>query len=76
METTNKIQVFKPIKTWFEELPEPYKSQAIQNSRNLDLTIDTIGAALLCAFMWSTSEQGYSYWQKLYTEITHNKNKQ
>jgi hypothetical protein len=66
---TKEEQVFKPLKDWFNELPEPYRTKAIKNTKNLDITIDSIESGLLCAFMWSTTEEGYSYWNELFNKL-------
>ena len=71
---TKEQQVFKPLNDWFNELPEPYRTKAINNTKNLDITIDSIQSGLLCAFMWSTSEEGYSYWSELFNKLN-NQNK-
>jgi len=68
--------VSKPILEWFEELPEPYRSQAIENTKKfyegkrLDLLEkESLIKAILAGFVWDTTEQGHGYWSKLYDLI-------
>lgn len=65
----------KTILEWFDELDEPYRSQAIANTktemlRNKDLTL--IGA-LLGAFSWSESNEGFDYWVELDEQLSNKK---
>jgi hypothetical protein len=57
----------KKIKKWLEELPEPYRSQALENTEDRDdkLEVKSLVTALECAFIWRLSPQGYHYWDKL-----------
>ncbi len=55
----------KPILTWFEDLPEPYRSQAIENYNSEYLgksACDNLHQALYWGFNWSGTEQGGWYW--------------
>ena len=53
------------IKDYFEELPEPYKTQAIKNSTDhcLGKNTTSLGSALCNGFIWSSTEQGHNYWR-------------
>lgn len=64
----------KTIEQWFNELPEPYRSQALENTLNqwgekiLKAPAHSIKLALLTGFTWEDTpkEQGHRYWEKLY----------
>ncbi len=57
----------KTIKKWLDELPEPFKSQAIFNAQNHSLNIpipkEYLSKALCGAFVWNDSPEGHKYWQ-------------
>lgn len=57
----------KTTKEWLSELPEPARSQALENAQAV--TINTLHAslwsALLGAFSWVYSPQGHSYWSAI-----------
>jgi len=59
------------IKQWFETLPEPYRSQAIENSLpgNLNSRVDSLFIALSCGFKYRRSPQGFDYWKSFQDEI-------
>jgi len=57
----------KTIKEWLNELPEPYRSQAIENAENtesgcLDGVETSIFGALMGGFVWLESKEGSDYW--------------
>ena len=56
----------KTIKEWLQELPEPYKGQALQHahSGHLEREVPNLRQALLCAFSWDSSPEGHKYWQR------------
>ena len=67
----------KTIKEWLEELPEPYRTQAIENHQNKKCNFDlrfgleeteptSLKDCLLDAFSWADTKQGGKYWQSLY----------
>ena len=70
----------KTIREWLSELPEPYRSQALENvdekfieygyNKNRCKSIST---AILYAFDWSLSKQGHKYWDLLHIELIKNK---
>lgn len=62
----------KTIREWLEELPEPYRSQALENAMKYNPTdIDktpiyqTLTCALRESFIWGQTEQGYKYWSDI-----------
>lgn len=62
----------KTIKEWLNELPEPYRSEALANvdPTYIDYKEETgsLAEALFHAFSWDASAQGHDYWQILCTE--------
>ena len=61
----------KTIREWFQELPEPYASQAIANSLpgNLMATCDNIFMAFSCGFTFKNSKEGLGYWKEYYEKM-------
>lgn len=70
----------KTIEQWFNELPEPYRSQALENTLNqygkygekkLKVHEPSIKDALLVGFIWKDTpkEQGYEYWSNFYNTL-------
>lgn len=61
----------KTIKQWLEELPEPYKSQAISNCSCLDAqhTYYSQDRALGAAFMFELTPEGWQYWIDFHKSI-------
>lgn len=57
----------KTIKQWLEELPEPYRTQALENLKSDKY--DSIEKALLNAFDWWNSPEGWNYWSEFYMEL-------
>lgn len=60
----------KTIKEWINELPEPYRSQALKyetiywNSKSM-----TKKSALTVAFLWDDTNESFDYWEKLYLSL-------
>ena len=54
----------KTIREWLEELPEPYRTQAIDNTSESDLMIEeeSLADAVIGAFSWNESPEGEIYW--------------
>lgn len=67
-----KIQEAKTIKEWLEELPEPYRTQALKNTKKLDYVTGSLERALNCAFDWDSSKEGYNYWGRIFLKIKRN----
>lgn len=67
----------KTIEQCFNELPEPYRSQALENTLNqwgekiLKAPAPTIKFALFVGFIWADTpkEQGQDYWYNLYKTL-------
>lgn len=57
----------KTVRQWFEELPEPYRTQALANTEEemLDIDDDSVAGSLLGAFRWDSSLEGHEYWQDI-----------
>lgn len=57
----------KTIREWLEELPEPYRSQALENMdiEDADIEHDNFERALCGAFLWMDSPEGWDYWNKI-----------
>lgn len=57
----------KTIKEWLEDLPEPYRTQALNNTDEdlLEITEETQSEALNTAFWWSETKEGHDYWSQL-----------
>jgi len=61
----------KTILEWLNELPEPYKTQAIDNLTNKTTSLfPSMEASLLAAFIWHETEQGTTYWGDLAFELS------
>ena len=61
----------KTIKEWLEELPEPYKTQALTNMKNFALyageyEVTSLDKAIEWAFYWGQTPEGLSYWDDLH----------
>ena len=54
----------KTIKEWLEELPEPYRTQAINNTseQNSLKLKSSLSDAIYSAFAWSKTPEGLQYW--------------
>ncbi len=57
----------KTIKQHLNELPEPYRTQALKYFE--PQTAQTQSEALMCGFDWRESKEGFSYWGKLYDRL-------
>lgn len=72
--------VTKTIEEWLNELEEPYRTQAIENTKRLAGTerlyepADNITDALMSAFIWETSPEGYEYWSDLFGKYLEQEN--
>lgn len=57
----------KTIKEWLEELPEPYRTQALNNMEvdepySGDEETANLSKALHSAFLWDKTREGLDYW--------------
>lgn len=67
----------KKIIDWLKELEEPYRSQAIKNTIDLNSNgeqilndfEESLEDSLYNAFIWSESTQGLDYWIELKNSI-------
>lgn len=61
----------KTIKDYLEQLQEPYRTQALNNTKEEDLNtiVTNTRKALYFAFTWQTSPEGYDYWNNLHESL-------
>jgi hypothetical protein len=53
----------KTILEWYEELPEPIRSQAIANNNLSDFKkSSSLERAIQEAFLWDDTPEGFDYW--------------
>jgi hypothetical protein len=70
----NKRTVLKAL----DEIPEPYRSQAIHYIRTLRATpdyidmetTDSVRSILTKGFDWHSSSEGYNYWRKFVNTLS------
>lgn len=57
----------KTVKEWLDELPEPYRTQALEQTSNSRLkeTEGSMYSTLSGIFVWSESHEGADYWSQL-----------
>ena len=60
----------KTVLEWLEMLPEPYRSQAIENTKkdephSCHEPRDTLSDAIGAAFCWEDTVEGDLYWHKI-----------
>lgn len=62
----------KTIKQWFETLPEPYRTQALNNANIflLDQEETNMEDAFYNGFFWAFSPEGYDYWEEFINNIS------
>lgn len=67
-------EVRKSLEKWFNELPEPMSLRAKANTPHYRMEKETssLAAALMIAFIWGKTKEGYKYWEDLYTEVQFN----
>lgn len=60
----NENIIILTIREHFESFPEPYRTQAIENTKEADLERKELNKteALYKAFTWDLSPQGIGYW--------------
>jgi len=62
----------KTLEQWLNELEEPHKSKALKNCYLHGKANDfsrTLDAALVAAFIWNKTPEGFRYWFDLFWEI-------
>ena len=62
----------KTIREWLNELPEPYRTQALDNAKSskpytINAVKPNLHNAILGAFVWRDAPQGFNYWQDVYS---------
>jgi hypothetical protein len=62
----------KTIEEWFNDLEEPYKTQALENSKKTNLTCvcKSMRESISCAFLWDESREGREYWFNLFKKYS------
>lgn len=67
----SKDLYMKPIKEWFDTLPEPIRSQALKNhydfwyrgsNEHLNFKESSLRNALIVSFPFTNTPEGYDYW--------------
>jgi hypothetical protein len=56
----------KPTLEWFWQLPEPYRTQAIENSTRPYSVYQSLARALISNFTWESTPQKKFYWHDIY----------
>jgi hypothetical protein len=58
----------KTVEEWFNDLEEPYKTQALENSieKSLKIIAESMSEALSSGFYWTDSPQGHEYWYNIF----------
>lgn len=56
----------KTILEWYEHLPEPIRSQAIENYDGTESMPDSIDSAINEGFFWDLTREGCNYWENIY----------
>jgi hypothetical protein len=55
----------KSISEWLDQLPEPYRTKALDNMEWDDYSADDMVDALQGAFLWENTPEGHKYWLDL-----------
>jgi uncharacterized protein (DUF2249 family) len=65
----------KTIFEHFMELPEPYRTEAIENTEpeELNSPATNLSSALHGAFYWRDSKQGFDFWNKVWKKYIMNR---
>ena len=64
----------KPVLEWLNELPEPHRTQAIAQNKSVQLA-DNLKDAVSLFREWMDTEEGWTYWNDLHTELKREKTK-
>lgn len=59
----------KKISDWFNELPEPQRTQALANvdkAKRGHFCVRQMSTALMEGFEWANTPQGYEYWNQIH----------
>ena len=67
----HKITDFKTIKEWLKELPEPFRTQALNNADKIQLKEKaySLSQSVAGAFLWEKSNEGSDYWLELHKQL-------
>lgn len=60
----------KTIQEWYEDLPEPIRSQAIANAAKEGKEAneaESLAQAIAMGFVWSDTPERYPYWEEVCT---------
>lgn len=57
----------KSIEQHLNELPEPYRTKALKYME--PKVVQTQSTAIDYAFDWNKTEEGFHYWEELYTRL-------
>ncbi len=62
------METSKTMLEWLNELPEPYKTKAINNThkRLQQMQILNMKHAIGSAFMWANTDERYDYWKQIF----------
>lgn len=57
----------KTIKEWLETLPEPYRTEALENADKRDLKYPqpSLAEAISASSVWVDTTQGHDYWEDI-----------
>lgn len=56
----------KTAREWFAQLPEPIRSEAMENAKDLDEKYDSLPITIICEISWQRTSQGTYYWSGIY----------
>ncbi len=62
----------KTIQEWYQDLPEPIRSQAITNATKEgrgEVEAESLSQAVAIGFAWSETPERYPYWDDVCTRI-------
>lgn len=62
----------KTILEWYQELPEPYRTQAMNNCSSLDDMSDSMSSAIMDGFIWTDTVEDFYYWNQIHNEYYDN----
>ena len=56
----------KSVSDWLSQLPAGYKERAVSQARHLSARVASMGEALVSVQPWNKTEEGESFWSKVY----------
>jgi hypothetical protein len=66
----------KKIIDWFQELPEPQRSMAMNNCNVFDEEVESLSKAIIHGFAWEYTDEGGTYWNLFHDNIKREEFKQ